>query len=433
MRFEPGRGKARIVIAGINHTTASVALREKLAFTDQETISAISELNTLSEIREAVLISTCNRMEILMTADNPDAAVTCFKSYISFLRSIPVRDFEDALYVHKDNEAVSHLFKVAASLDSMIVGEPQILGQLKQAYKIAVDAGSTGVILNRAMHKAFFTAKHIRSETGIGGRAVSISYAAVELAKKIFGQLNEKTILLIGAGEMAELAVAHLIHNHADGKRYVANRTFAAGEALARRFDGHAIRFEEIADTLVSADIIISSTGAPGFIITRRDIKPVMRARKNRPLFFIDIAVPRDIDPEINRIDNAYVYDIDDLNGVIDENMETRHKESIKAERIIDQAIIRFKEWYDGLDIVPTVRALHDRLSSIADAEIKRTLPGLDTLSENDALALKRMTDVMIKKFLHHPTLFLKNISSHSDKALYIDITRRLFHLEPDE
>ncbi|NOY70433.1 MAG: glutamyl-tRNA reductase [Deltaproteobacteria bacterium] len=429
----PNREKARIVIAGINHNTAPLELREKLSFSNGETVEAILELKSMVEIREVIIISTCNRMEVMMTADDPDKAVARFKAYLSSTRSMPPADFEGALYIHKDDEAVSHIFKVAASLDSMIVGEPQILGQLKQAYQSAVGAKGTGVILNRVMHKAFFTAKCIRSETGIGSRAVSISYAAVELAKKIFGRLNEKTILLIGAGEMAELAVAHLIHNHADGRRYIANRTFATGEALARRFNGQAIRFEEIEDTLVSADIIISSTGAPGFIINAKKIKPVMRARRNRPLFFIDIAVPRDIDPGINRIDNAYVYDIDDLNGVIDENMDARHKESIKAERIIDQAVIRFRQWYDGLDIVPTVKALHDRLSFIADAEIKRTLPGLDKFSETDALALKRMTEAMIKKFLHHPTLFLKNTGSHTDKALYLDITRRLFHLEPDE
>lgn len=430
---EHGREKAHIVIVGTNHNTAPIELREKLSFSGEETARAILELKSMAEIREVIIISTCNRMEVMMTADDPGKAVACFKTYISSSRSLPAADFEGALYIHKDDEAVSHMFKVAASLDSMIVGEPQILGQLKQAYKTAVDAKGAGVILNRVMHKAFFTAKRIRSETGIGSRAVSISYAAVELAKKIFGRLNEKTILLIGAGEMAELAVTHLIHNHADGQRYVANRTFATGEALARRFKGQAIRFEEIEDTLVCADIIISSTGASGFVVSRRDIKPVMRARKNRPLFFIDIAVPRDIDPGINRIDNAYVYDIDDLNGVIDENMDARHKESFKAERIIDQAVIRFMQWFDGLDIVPTVKALHDRLSSIAAAEIKRTLPGLDDFSENDALALKRMTEAMIKKFLHHPTLFLKNTGSHPDKALYIDITRRLFHLEPDE
>jgi len=429
-RNRTGKEKARIVMVGLNHKTASLALREKLSFSDNDALSALYDITRIPGIQESLLISTCNRTEILMTTDDPEAAIAGLKTYLLSLRSLSEKDFENALYVHKDDEAVAHLFRVAASLDSMIVGEPQILGQLKNAYRIAVDAGSTGVILNRLMHKAFFTAKQIRSETGIGGKAVSISYAAVELAKKIFGQLNGKNILLIGAGEMAELAMAHLIHNHADGKRYVANRTFEAGEALARKFNGTAIRLEEIQDTLVLADIIISSTGAPGLIITRKEIKPVMRARKNRPLFFIDIAVPRDVDPSINRMDNVYVYDIDDLNGIIDENMDTRRRESVKAERIIDQSVIRFRHWYDGLDIVPTIKALHDRLSSIADAEIGRTLAGLENLSENDSKAIKRMKDAMIKKFLHHPTLFLKSIGSEPEKTRYIDLIHRLFRLE---
>jgi len=220
---------------------------------------------------------------------------------------------------------VRHLFRVAASLDSMIVGEPQILGQIKEAYRRAAEAKTGGVILNRLLHRACFIAKRIRTETGIGDRAVSISYAAVELTRKIFGSLDGKRVLLIGAGEMAELAVEHLLR-HPVAETFVANRTFENGLALARRFNGQAIRFEEIPEHLKRVDIIISSTGAPGFVITRDDVKRIIRARKNRPIFFIDIAVPRDIDPDINRLDNAYVYDIDDLKGAIEENIEDRQK-----------------------------------------------------------------------------------------------------------
>ena len=236
----------------------------------------------------------------------------------------------------------------------MVIGEPQILGQIKEAYRSATELKTSGVILNRLLHRTFSVAKRIRSETGIGDRAVSISYAAVELGKKIFGSLEKKKILLIGAGEMAELAVEHLIRNKA-GEIFVANRTFETGVELAKQFNGKAIRFEEIGESLKVVDIIISSTGSPDFVVSRKTVKSVIRTRRNRPLFFIDIAVPRDIDPEVNWLTNSYVYDIDDLNGVIDENIEDRQREAIKGERIIDESVIGFKNWYLSLDVVPTI------------------------------------------------------------------------------
>jgi glutamyl-tRNA reductase len=323
---------------------------------------------------------------------------------------------------------VRHLFRVAASLDSMIVGEPQILGQIKEAYRGAAEAKAAGVILNRLMHRAFFIAKRIRTETGIGGRAVSISYAAVELARKIFGSLEGKRVLLIGAGEMAELAVEHLIR-HQVSAAYVANRTFENGLTLARRFNGTAIRFEEIEEHLKQVDIIISSTGAPGFVVTRDQVKTVIRARRNRPIFFIDIAVPRDIDPEINRLDNSYVYDIDDLKGVIEENIEDRQKEAVKGERIIDEAIVHFREWLEGLDVVPTIIALRKKLEAMAEAEIKRTVQGQGMPVEG-AEALHRMMAAFINKVLHEPTVFLKKDSMLGDKSAQIDTVRKLFKLD---
>ncbi len=428
----PRSAMPEIVLAGVNHTTAPVDLREKLALTEEEMKKAVIDLKQLSEIAELIIVSTCNRMEVIFTTPDPAAAISSVKRCVAAVKSIPVDQFESALYIHIGDEAVRHLFRVGASLDSMIVGEPQILGQIKQAYKAAVDVKGTGVVLNRLLHKTFSVAKRIRNETGIGDRAVSISFAAVELAKKIFGDLENKTILMVGAGEMAELAVEYLIRNRADGKRFVANRTFAVGVELARRFSATPIRFEEIPETLIAADIIISSTGAPDFVITREHVRPIMRTRKNRPLFFIDIAVPRDVDPAINRIDNAYVYDIDDLKGVIDENIDSRRRESIKAERIIDEAVVRYRQWYDSLDIVPTIKDLRRKLAEITGAELERTLQTLNHLSENDIQALKRMTDAMIKKILHDPMLFLKNPGSHRDKSAYIDLIRQIFKLEDD-
>ena len=288
---------------------------------------------------------------------------------------------------------------------------------------------TSGVILNRLLHRTFFVAKRVRSQTGIGDHAVSISYAAIELGRKIFGSLKDKVVLLIGAGEMAELAVEHLIRNRA-GDIIVANRTFETGVALAKKFKGKALRFEEIEEVLKHVDIVISSTGSSQFIITREKVKGIIRSRKNRALFFIDIAVPRDIDPEINRLSNTYVYDIDDLQGVIEENIEDRTKEAIKGERIVDEAVIRFRQWYESLAVVPTIVALRKKMDAIAETEINKTFQSLRHLSESDCQAVYKMTDAMINKIMHDPTMLLKRNDFHGNKSVYLDITRRLFKLD---
>jgi glutamyl-tRNA reductase len=417
-----------IILIGINHKTAPIELRECIAFSKEESSKAIDALRRIAGIHEALLYSTCNRVELLMVTDDRNQAVDAAKGFLSEFNKIPLAEFEGSLYVHANDDAVRHLFRVAASLDSMVVGEPQILGQIKEAYRGAAQAKSAGVILNRLMHRAFFVAKRVRTETGIGDRAVSISYAAVELARKIFGSLEGKRALLVGAGEMAELAVEHLIRNQV-AETLVANRTFENGLELARRFNGQAIRFEEIADHLRVVDIIISSTGAPGLVITRETVKPVIRARRNRPIFFIDIAVPRDIDPEINRLENAYVYDIDDLKGIIEENIEDRQKEAVKGERIIDEAVIRFREWHEALDVVPTIVALRAKLEAMAESEIKRTVQTQGMPAEA-AQALQRMMGSFINKVLHDPTMHLKRDGMLGDKSLSIDTVRKLFKLD---
>jgi glutamyl-tRNA reductase len=417
-----------IVLLGINHKTASVEVRECIAFAEDETKSALHSLLGKSFIKEALLFSTCNRVEILLVTDNKTRAVEETKAFIAEFNKIPLEQFEDALYLHEGDDAVRHVFRVASSLDSMVVGEPQILGQVKEAYRTATDEKTSGVILNRLLHRTFFVAKRIRTETGIGDRAVSISYAAVELARKIFGELTDKTVMLIGAGEMAELAVEHLIRYKAN-KVWVANRTFEKGVELAKQFNGQPIRFEEILESLKTVDIIISSTGSPDYVIQRDQVKGLLRKRRNRPLFFIDIAVPRDIDPELNRLNNTYVYDIDDLKGVIDENVEDRQKEAIKGERIVDEAVIRFREWYESLDVVPTIVALRNKMESIAAAELKKTLQS-SMISEQDAAALQKMAGSLINKILHDPTRFLKRNGMHEDKSFYIDTVRKLFKLD---
>jgi glutamyl-tRNA reductase len=419
---------AEIVLLGLNHKTAPVELRECIAFTPDQTTEALSTLKNNPVVSEVMLFSTCNRVEVLLVATQTPTAVAAAKKFLSHFNEIPLASFEDALYVHTGNDAIRHIFRVAASLDSMVVGEPQILGQIKEAYRLSTQKKTSGVILNRLLHRTFFVAKRIRSETGIGGHAVSISYAAIELGRKIFGSLDGKKVLLIGAGEMAELAVEHLIRNRASKIR-VANRTFQRAVKLSQRFQGSPIRYEELIPTLADVDIVISSTGSAEFILDRGQVKAVMRKRRNRPLFFIDIAVPRNIDPAINRLSNTYVYDIDDLKGVIAENIEDRQREAVKGERIVDEAVVRFRQWYTSLDVVPTIKALRQKLETIAEAELTKTLQS-GTISDEGRQAVERMNQAMINKILHDPTDVLKRNGCQGGRSAYLDIARKLFKLD---
>ncbi len=425
----------RIIHIGLNHKTAPVEIRECLAFTEEDTRAVVVGLRNEACIDELMLISTCNRVEfVLATKAAPEetrAAIQAVKDYLVQAKQVSLDEFESALYIHQGEAAVRHLFRVAASLDSMVLGEPQILGQVKTAYRLATEENCAGVILNRLLHRTFFVAKRIRSETGIGGHAVSISYAAIELGRKIFGDLKAKKVLLIGAGEMAELAVEHLIR-HRTGDLFVANRTFERGAALADKFNGTAIKMEEIPAYLAQVDIIISSTGATGYVLTPPDVKGVMRDRRKRPLFFIDIAVPRDIDPDINKINNAYLYDIDDLNEVIDDNLQDRQREAIKAERIIDEAVLQFKKWFQGLQVVPTIKAMRAKVSAAAHGELQKTLDQLNGISAKDQKAIERMMEATINKILHDPTSYLKREGCMGDRSMSLDVARKLFGLDKE-
>ena len=418
-----------IILIGLNHKTAPVNIRECLAFSQDETRSALTDLRAIASIDEAILFSTCNRVELLMTAKEALIAIHDAKNFMSKFKQLPLNEFEPSLYLHRGEKAVRHVFRVAASLDSMVIGEPQILGQIKTAYRTATEEKTSGVILNRLLHNTFSVAKRIRSETGIGDHAVSISYAAIELGRKIFGNLESKKVLLIGAGEMAELAVEHLIRHHS-GHIFVANRTFERGVQLAATFKGTAIRFEEIFDHLRKVDIIISSTGAKGYIIQKHQVKAVMRYRRNKPIFFIDIAVPRDIDPDINTLNNVYVYDIDDLKDVVDENIEDRQNEAIKADRIIDEAVVNFNKWFQGLKVVPTIKALRSKVQSVANDEVRKTIQQMHHLSAQDQQAIERMAQSLINKILHLPTQYLKSNGCQKDRTQFLDIARKLFGLE---
>ncbi len=422
----------QIILIGLNHKSASVDIRECLAFTDDDTRSALAKLRGMGIVDEAMLFSTCNRVELLIAAKESEPAVGQAKQFLADFKQVALADFENALYLHRGDEAVRHIFRVAASLDSMVVGEPQILGQIKAAYRMATEEKSSGVVLNRLMHKTFFVAKRIRSDTGIGDNAVSISYAAIELGRKIFGKLEGKKVLLIGAGEMAELAVEHLIRQRSDAI-YVANRTFERGVELAAKYNGTPIRFEEVPDFLSLVDIIISSTGAQEYVLHKSQIKAVMRSRRNRPIFFIDIAVPRDIDPQINSINNAYLYDIDDLKGVIDENIEDRNREAVKAERIIDEAVIHFRRWFESLGVVPTIKALRSKINLVTGQEVEKTLHQMGHLSAEDQQAIERMAKSIANKILHDPTHYLKSNGCQGDRSESLDVARKLFGLDEGE
>ncbi|MCP3898752.1 MAG: glutamyl-tRNA reductase [Desulfobacteraceae bacterium] len=417
-----------IILIGANHKTASVELRECLAFSDDETIQALGKLKQKGNIREVFLFSTCNRTEVLFIPDGADN-INTIKNFLAEFKSIALSKFEDSLYIYKDDDAINHLFNVAASLDSMVIGEPQILGQVKAAFKTATANNSSGVILNRLLHKTFSIAKKVRKETGIGDNAVSISYAAVELAGKIFSDLSTKSVMLIGTGEMAELAVEHLLSNNVE-KIIVANRTFENAVNLAEKFRGQAVKFEEMELMLQKVDIVISSTGATQYILTQSQIKDVMRTRKNRPLFFIDIALPRDIDPEVNNINNTYLYDIDDLQNIVDENIGKREKETVKAQRLIEEAVIKFQKWLKDLEVVPTIIAVKEKIEEITEIETEKTLSTMTHLSKKDTEAIKRMTKAIASRVMHDPIRFLKEPGLHRENSFYLNAARQIFDLD---
>jgi len=422
----------RIVDIGMNHETAPVEVRELLSLGKQELDKAVGDIQAIKTIKESMVLSTCNRVEILFTSEREKEARESIIGFFSHLSGIPRNELEPLLYIYHDQEAIRHIFRVGASLDSMIVGEPQILGQLKEAYRIAVDHKSSSVMLNRLMHRTFSLAKRIRTNTGIAGSPVSISFAAVELAKKIFGELKSKGVLLIGAGEMAELAASYLLNNNI-AQLQVANRTFRHAVEVAEQLEGMAISFDEIDAHLLEVDIVISSTASPEPIVFFDQIRRIMKSRKNRPLFFIDIAVPRDVESRVNEIDNVFVYDIDDLRGIINDNMSKRQAEAVKAERMVDEEVIKFTEWLRTLEVVPTIRELQEKCERIYLGEIEKTLSSLKGLTVEQKKGVERMAKSITKKLLNDPIIFLKRKGERSSRDLYLDFTRQLFNLDEED
>lgn len=422
-----------IVNIGLNHESAPVELRECLAGDKMSPQEVLSKMRETDLLIESVFISTCNRIEALCTTEDSFGAEKLIVALMSQSSGVAEDEIRSHMYTHKDMDAVKHIFRVASSLDSMVVGEPQILGQVKEAYRLAATREKTaGVIINRLMHKTFQVAKRIRTETGISETAVSISYAAVELAKKIFYGLEGKAALLVGAGEMAELAAKHLV-NQGVSDLVVANRSFERAVELSGHIGGKAVLFDELESQLINADIVISSTAATNYIITAEMIKKISRKRKNRPLFLIDIAVPRDIEPRINKLDNVFLYDIDDLKEVVDENSSQRKQEAIVAERIIEEEVLKFGNWLKTLDVVPAIVLLKQKIEAIRASEIKRSISALGKLTPEQIKGIETLTVSMAEKIINDPIIALKNIGDRPSRDSFLDITKKLFNLDQDK
>lgn len=418
-----------IIVVGLSHKTAGVEVREKVAFAPTQMEKPLHALVELPDITEAVIVSTCNRVEIYATTRDVAGGMARLKRFLADYHNLSLEMLEKHLYSYHGEDATRHVFRVASSLDSMVVGEPQILGQIKTSYGYAAEYKSSGIILNRFLHKAFSVAKRVRTETKIASSAVSVAFAAVELAKKIFGELSDKTVLLIGAGEMCELAAKHFINTGVRGVM-VTNRTYERAEKLAEEFDAKPVPFDDLLDHLPKADIILSSTGAPHFIIREKEMQEVIRRRKQKPMFFIDIAVPRDIDPKVNDVENIYLYTVDDLNGVVATNLEQRKIEAAKAEAIVEQEIGQFFKWLSSLEVTPTIVALRTRFDELRKAELAKTLSGWKDLPPGAEKKLEALTNAYMNKLLHQPTSVLKRTDQGNRNDLYVDALRNLFDLE---
>jgi len=421
-----------IMIVGLNHDTAPLEVREKVAFDRASLADALDRLARLPSVREGVILSTCNRVEVVAAA----AERAAFQEIETFLKERDSaqdhRDWGEHLYYYSGVEAVRHLFRVASSLDSMVLGEPQILGQLKDYYVTAQQAGTVGAILHRLFHRSFSVAKRVRSETLVGSGAVSVSSVAVELARRIFDRLEDKTVMLIGAGKIGELVVRHLQKSGVQSLM-ISNRTFERAVELAAEISGSPIRFEDYPRYLKLADVVIGSTGSPRVLLQAETVEEVLRERKHRPMFFIDLGVPRNFDPRIHQIDNAYLYNIDDLKEVAAGNLSERSGEARKADQIVDEEVASFVGWLNSLDHVPTIVALREKLEAIRKGELEKSLgSSLKGLSETERQALEDMTSAIVNKILHAPMTRLKARKGEGEETVYAEALKKLFDLDKE-
>jgi glutamyl-tRNA reductase len=421
-----------IVAVGLNHRTAPIDLRERLAVSEAGLPGALARLKRWPGIAEGVILSTCNRVELYAVVKETERGIGSLREFMMTLApEIRHEQVLPHLYCLDGQEAIRHLFRVAASLDSMVVGEPQILGQVKEAFEAALEQKSTGVVLNKVVKKALSVGKRVRTETGIAENAVSVSYAAVELAKKIFQNLAGKTVLLVGAGEMAKLAARHLVSAGMQ-RVMITTRNFDLAVDVAKRFNGLPIPFGDFRREMAGADIVICSTGAASYLIGPGEVQQALRSRQNRPMFLIDISVPRNIDPTVGSLDNAYLYNIDDLQGQVEKNIEERRREAMKAEDMVRAEVRLIAKWIKSLDALPTIVALRRRADDIQRVEVERILARLGPVSPRQRELVEDLASAITNKLLHGPLTTLKAEADSPNGILFAETAQRLFNLEKE-
>ncbi|HKX00166.1 MAG TPA: glutamyl-tRNA reductase [Bryobacteraceae bacterium] len=419
----------KLLVTGVSHKTAPVEVRERLAFPEASLPVALRNLVSQKGIVEAMVLSTCNRVEIAVSADDGVDPAAIVGTFLQESHEISAETLGPSLYSYEGKDAVHHVFRVASSLDSMVVGEPQILGQLKAAYAGAKANDCLNGLLEMVVTRAFNVAKRVRSETGIGQMAVSVSYAAVELARKIFGTLDGRTVMIVGSGKMSELAARHLRRSGA-AHIFVTNRTFERAQELATLFQGTPIEYNRFLGILPEVDILITSSGAPHYILDRAQMERVIAARRNRPMFLIDIAVPRNIEPAVNEIDNVFLYDIDDLQEVVNANLRERIKEAERAEALVAEEVERMMARLKVQEVTPTIVSLQEQLEQIRTAEIERSRRKFGTLTPEQEEAIESLTRGIINKIAHGPISELRRHAGHPDGVHIIDAIRQVFHLK---
>ncbi|OEF98308.1 glutamyl-tRNA reductase [Desulfuribacillus alkaliarsenatis] len=415
-----------ILAAGINYRTAPVEIREKFTFTKDEVPDVLQKIRSMNSIMECSLVATCNRTEFYFIVDNIHCGEQNLLMFLQEYFNTDRSEFRQYLYTHANERAIIHLFKVACGLDSMVLGETQILGQVREAYDVALANNTIGTILKQLLPHAICVGKRCHTETDIGKNAVSISYAAIELAKKIFGQLNDKQVLIIGAGKMSELTAKHLNSSGVE-QVYVVNRTYQRAQELAEKFNGIAVEWENIEDSLSEVDIVVSSTGATDFVIDKKIMERVMIRRKNRPIFMIDIAVPRDLDPEINEVDGVFLYDIDELEGVVEANKKLREQEVNVIDTIIEEEIDNFSTWLDTLEVIPLIKALKHKTDAIYENTMESLYNKLPDLSEREKKVIRKHTKSIINQILKQPITHAKEVAGKKYSKEQIELIAEIF------
>lgn len=422
----------QIIVLGLSHKTAPIEVREKISFPAESQAAHLDRLRLYPSLAEAVILSTCNRTEIYCVAESVDSGREEIASFLAEVGGIKKAELEKHLYSYTLDKAIHHLYRVVSSLDSMVLGEAQIQGQIKEAYMLSLEAEATGVIFNKLFENAIRVGKRARSETAIGESAVSVSSVAVELAMNVFEDLKGRTVLIIGAGDMSELT-AQALRDNGVTSIVVANRTYDRAVSFATRFGGRAARFDDFPAEMSRADIVISSTGASEFVLTKDDMSSIMKARRHKPIFLVDIAVPRDIAPEVDSINGVFLYNIDDLQAVVASNLADREREAAKVEVIIAEEVDVFTGWISTLETVPTIAALKNRAEKIRREEVAKTLNKLGDLSEKDRNEINALVKVALSKILHEPIIRLKTHERDVERYQYLETIRYLFGLDRDK